>query len=95
VVLFGSQQPPDQLGSVAAQVLRGQYPQAQAGGPKPTRIGGLRGVRVNGELRGGQVSAVAVNGGGATYVLTKSVVRGAPGAVAGQAEAVVQSFRPL
>ena len=94
VVFFGSQQQASQLGSVAADVLRGQYPGASAGSPKPTKIGGRPAVRVNGELRGGQVSAVALNAGGVSYVLTKRVIRGAPAQIAGQAEAVIQSFRP-
>jgi hypothetical protein len=52
-------------------------------------------MRVTGQFQGGDVSAYALNAGGSTYVLTKRVVRGASDPVSGQAEAVVQSFRPL
>ena len=95
VVLFGSQQPAGQLGSVAAQILGNQYSGAQAGKPKPANIGGLRAVRVTGEFRGGEVAAYALNGGGETYVLTQRIARGASAEVSGQAAAVIESFRPL
>jgi hypothetical protein len=94
LVLFGSQQPAGSLGSVAGEVLRNQYPGARVSGPKPTRVGGLRAMRVNGVFRGDQVSAVALNAG-VTYVLTQRVVRRAPAAIRAQAAAVIQSFRPL
>jgi hypothetical protein len=95
LVLFGTQQPPERLGPVAAEVLRNQYPGARLGGPTPTRLGGQRALRVNGSYRGGEVSAIAVNAGGSSFVLTKQVARRASEQVSAQAEAVLQSFRAV
>lgn len=85
----------DQLADQAAALLRQRHDGARVGRPRPTRIGGLPALRVNAVFRGGEASAIVLNDGGFSYLLTVRIDRGASQQISGQAEAVVQSFRPL
>jgi hypothetical protein len=67
---------------------------AQIGGPKPTRIGGQRGLRITATYRGGEEVAVVISAKGHSYVILRRVDRGASPDLEQQADAALASFSP-
>jgi hypothetical protein len=86
--------PLPELARGARDFLAERHAGAQVGGPKPTRIGLQRGLRIVATYRGGEEVAVVLSAKGYSHVILRRVDRGASPDLGQQAEAALASFKP-
>jgi hypothetical protein len=95
-VFFGPQRTSlDQLAGQAAALLKQDHRGAHIGPRQNLRVGGRPAIRVNAQFQGGSASAIVLNDGSFSYLLIERFDGTVPAPIRGQAEAAIQSFRPL
>lgn len=95
VYFQSGERPPSAMVGAASGFLEQRHPNGRVGSPHPTHLAGSPAVRVTTSYPGGAEEAVILSRGGYTYVVLVRVDRGANPAVQREAQAELNSFRPL